>query len=105
VDACIAFADDLREHSVAIHRVWSSENGWPPNAGTSAGRVRFDDRGIIALRLVDPRGYGPHPHRFRREQPHEVVRIGLITVLASPAIWCEPLSQIRARSDPNRWGA
>jgi hypothetical protein len=35
----IAFTDDLRERSVAIHRVWPPENGGPPNAGTPAGRV------------------------------------------------------------------
>jgi hypothetical protein len=35
----IAFTDDLRERSVAIHRVWPPETGGPPNAGTSAGRV------------------------------------------------------------------
>jgi hypothetical protein len=39
---------------------------------------RLDDRGIVILRLVDPRRDRPHPHRRRRERSHQLVRIGFI---------------------------
>jgi len=42
--------------------------------GRSCYRDRFDNRGIVILRLVDARGDRPHPHRLRRERPHQVTR-------------------------------
>jgi hypothetical protein len=58
-----------------------------PPRGQSSSRVRrqlhsFQNRGIIVLRLVDPRRDGPHPHPIGRERPHQV---GGVRLVAKPS--------------------
>ena len=35
--------------------------------------------GVIVLRLIDPGGDRPHPHRLGRERAHQVARVRLVT--------------------------
>ena len=50
---------------------------------------RLDDRWIVILRLVDARRDRPHPHRLRRERPHQVTRVRLVAQAAGVVGGCE----------------
>jgi hypothetical protein len=57
---------------------------------------RLEDRSVVVLRPVDPRGNRPHPYWLGGERPHQFVRAGSSlnqrTLFARARIWFAPVT-------------